>query len=240
METMIDEIDSRREEMLKICNILSEHNKYDDYWQGIFEQAKKGYVFDLGMVINWIGEYFKPKRILEIGTYKGGSLIQLLSNYEKFEDLDIVCFDYWQYPPWNILSPKIFRFIPSFLKKIFFRKYYMKKIESNLGLFGIPIDNIVMISGDSKVTVPTFFDSYPDKKFDYILVDGGHDKFTATTDLENVVGHIADSGIIVFDDIERDALYDVWTVFKKQHNNDFVFYEKVTSRKGVGWGFKKD
>jgi predicted O-methyltransferase YrrM len=235
---MIKEIENRREQMLKNYEILSNHDKNDKFWQIIPERAKDGYVFELGMVINWIGFKYKPKKILEIGTRTGGSLIHLLSSYDIYNDLEIYCFDYWQYPPDESAIPCIYRFVPSSIKKMIFKKYYMKKIEKNLNLFKIPIKNIYFISGDSKSTVPNFFKNNPKKQFDYILVDGGHDKLTASTDLENVVGHVASGGVILFDDLERENLLNVWNQFKEKHSDEFYFYDKI-HRKGIGWGFKK-
>lgn len=116
----------------------------------------------------------------------------------------------------------------------------IRKVKKNLIFFKIPIDNIEFISGDSKIAVPDFFRKFPDKKFDYVLVDGGHDRKTASADLENVSSHINKGGVIVFDDIgpESYKLIDVWEAFKAKHNNEFDFYEKF-HRKGVAWAFKK-
>ena len=42
-----------------------------------------------------------------------------------------------------------------------------------------------MIRGDSTVSVPEFFDMYPDVKCDIVSVDGGHSHSVATKDLKN-------------------------------------------------------
>ena len=99
---------------------------------------------------------------------------------------------------------------------------------------------LVDIFSDSKKTVPEYFHNNPNKLFDYILVDGGHDKKTAGTDLENISDHVAKGGIVIFDDIgpESYKLIDVWEAFKKKHENEFTFYEKY-HRKGVAWAFRR-
>jgi predicted O-methyltransferase YrrM len=116
----------------------------------------------------------------------------------------------------------------------------MKKVRRNLSWFNIPVGIITFVSGDSKKTVPAYFRNNPGKHFDYILVDGAHDQETAFIDLQNIVDHVADKGIIVFDDIS-DLSYNlmgVWTRFKELHNNEFDFIE-IECRKGIGIAFKK-
>ena len=133
------------------------------------------------------------------------------------------------------VSEKKLRYFMSFIRNL-----SIKKVKRNLEYFNIPSGIVTFISGDSKKTVPAYFGSNPDKKFDYILVDGAHDKETAWIDLQNIAGHVADRGIVVFDDISDLSynLMDVWIRFKEYHKDTFDFIE-IDCRKGIGIAFKK-
>jgi len=154
-----------------------------------------------------------PKRILEIGTRTGLSICNLLSAYiDPKIAKRVVLIDVWND---GFASPGIV-------------KMYFKALN-------LPLENVQFITGDSKVEVPKLKES-----FDYILVDGDHNKDTAWIDLENVVPLIAKAGVIVFDDItDRGCnLQDVWDKFKDKYNGQFDFGENHDG-KGVGWAIKK-
>jgi predicted O-methyltransferase YrrM len=91
------------------------------------------------------------------------------------------------------------------------------------------------IIGDSKLELPTL-----DGEFDYILVDGDHDKTAALNDLENVVRLCAKGGVIVFDDISPYGcnLLDVWEQFVNNHKDAFIFDHNLKG-KGTAWAEKK-
>ncbi|HEY4800204.1 MAG TPA: class I SAM-dependent methyltransferase [Bacteroidia bacterium] len=230
----------------------------DDYWKFLVDEKmlmRNGVFLETNMVTSWIGETRKPKRILEIGTRTGGSLIALLCVYGK-KDLDaveeIISFDMWrEYVSTTPVSGFISKLVGKKTNINISEKYTgvisnmiennaTKKVRNNLNAFSIPSDKIKFISGDSKITVPKYFQENPQKKFDYILVDGGHDELTAERDLENVAAHAAKGGVIVFDDIlpESYNLIGVWNKFKEKYKNDFGFFE-IHHRKGVAWAVKK-
>lgn len=218
LEKMIDEIEQRKDFVLNNCRILRPKriNRKDYYFDEIFKLAKKDYFFETWMVINWIGSRFRPKNILKIGTRNGGSLIALLSAYQDFSNTEVVCFDSWE----EVGSPR--------------------RVKKNLNHLNIPADFVRFVSGDSKFTVPQYFKAHPSKEFDYILVDGGHDRETASSDLRNIEEHVAKSGVVIFDDISPESynLKDVWDEFRLRNGDKFNYYE-VMHRKGVAWAFKK-
>ena len=88
--------------------------------------------------------------------------------------------------------------------------------------------------------MPRFKADHPDRQFDYVLVDGDHDKRAARRDLENVSGMLAPAGILVFDDIAQDGcgLDDVWQQFKDEHPAEYLYAEDHAG-KGVGVGVRR-
>lgn len=253
------------EKILSYKDILKENaakliklDPNDVYWQDIVDPVRleRGGIFlETNMVSSWIGDTMKPLSILEIGTRTGGSLIALLCLYNE-EELkkvrEIVSFDMWrEYISTTPLSTIISKILGkkrniniservTWFMGGYIERHAINKVKRNLKAFNIPSDKINFVSGDSKVSVPEFFRKYPDKKYDYILVDGGHDELTAITDLENVVNHVNPKGIILFDDIMPESynLINVWNKFKEKHKNDFDFFE-IYHRKGTAFAVKK-
>jgi predicted O-methyltransferase YrrM len=230
----------------------------DYYWQDLANEStlsRNGIFLESNMVESWVGTTRKPKHILEIGTRSGGSLIALLCVYSK-EDFDkieeILSFDMWREyvstTPMATFFSKLLgkkrniNISERFTKWVgnYIEKASTNKVRKNLAAFNISTDKIQFISGDSTVRVPEYFAKNPDKKFDYILVDGGHTVEIATKDLDNVVAHAAKGGIILFDDIMPESynLIGVWNKFKEKNQNDFDFYE-IHHRKGIGFAIKK-
>jgi predicted O-methyltransferase YrrM len=57
-----------------------------------------------------------------------------------------------------------------------------------------------LILGDSTVTVPKYINENPDKIFDLIFIDGGHEYNIANTDLENCKRLANKNTIVILDD----------------------------------------
>jgi hypothetical protein len=249
--------------VLSNFRLLRKLDPNDHYWSLVADIDRfivNDVFIETAMVASWIGYTRKPKNILEIGTRTGGSLIALLSNYQDFKHIEVVSFDLWrEYVSTTFISKTITRLrsknrnngetggnINISEKKLrpfysLIRNLSINKVKRNLDYFNIPSGIITFISGDSKKTVPSYFEKHPEKKFDYILVDGAHDKETAFIDLQNIADHVSDKGIIVFDDISdlSYGLMDVWVRFKELHKDDFDFIE-IDCRKGIGLAFKKN
>lgn len=233
---------------------LAQTDPYDDYWKDSGKENST-IVVNCNTVSSWIGDTRHPRRIMEIGTRTGGSLIALLCLYKKedFEKVDeVISFDMWR-EYWN--TTPLYTFLSKILKKDkwsitimqrfgkmlgnYIKRTATGKVRSNLKKFNIPTDKLQFISGDSKITVPEYFKQNPAKKFDYILVDGAHDELTAGIDLNNVVAHIDKNGVILFDDITGTyKLLGVWNKFKEQHSGEFDFFE-ILHGKGVAFAVKK-
>lgn len=204
--------------IFNVLRILKQHNPQDQYleaYQGHY--AKRGETFvDSYHVMHWIGSHFAPKRILEIGCRTGVSICQLLSSYfdhSKIEEI-VLC-------------------------DIFAEQGSPEGVLSNLGAMNIPVAGKIQFrKGSSLEEMPKLIAE--GKKYDYVLVDGCHDKDYARQDLINAVALVDDAGFILFDDITPDgcSLQDVWDEFKENFSDQFLFMEDHNG-KGIGIARKK-
>ncbi len=213
---MLAEMELLKQVVLNNIRILAPHNRRDHYYAEIMQLADRDYFFETYQVIAWAGLRLRPKRIMEIGTRNGGSLVQLLSMYHRYDDVQIVCFDLWR----EVGNPR--------------------SVRRNLKRMNIPTNMIEFIGGDSLKTVPGYKQKHPQARFDYVLVDGGHEREVARVDLQNVADLVAPGGIQIFDDIgpESYQLIDVWREFQAAHREQFDWYEKQW-RKGVAWAIRR-
>ena len=203
--------------ILNNLRILKAKNPGDTYYDEYLKHtARDGdtffdqYSFAIDCVMS-----FEPKNILEIGVRTGTCISNMLSVYRTTAVIDrIVLCDIWND---GFASPEIVK---------------MNLRALNLGDV---IPKIEFIIGDSRIEVPKITGL-----FDYILVDGDHDKKTALIDLNNVIRLCAPAGVIVFDDISPYgcALLDVWEEFKAAHKDEFTFGEDLAG-KGTAWAVKK-
>lgn len=171
--------------------------------------------FDIYHLAFWWGTYKAPKKIMEIGTRTGLSLVQLLSPMMDYDGVRVVLFDLWAD---GLSTPEL-----------------VKKHLNHLGIH----TNIEFYQGSSRETVPAFMETNKDR-FDWILVDGDHSPEGAMIDLENAVKLVAPGGVIVFDDIvEFDGvvLMPTWMAFKEKYCEDFTWHMDLNG-KGVGWACK--
>ncbi|MDP8265824.1 MAG: class I SAM-dependent methyltransferase, partial [Candidatus Aceula meridiana] len=198
--------------IFNVLRTLKKINPDDGYLEAYYwHYNKRRDVFtDLYHFLWWVGANYPPKRILEIGTRTGVSICQLLSSMMFYEDIEkiVLCDNFSE-----IGSPEI--------------------VMRNLDYLNIPTDKIEFIVGDSLVEIPKLIK--PTEGFDYILVDGCHDKPYATQDLANVTELIKMNGYIVMDDIAPDgcSLQDVWDDFKVKYKDMFDFTETHCG-KGLG------
>lgn len=198
--------------------ILKQKNKGDSYYENYkWHYQKRGEEFmDYYHLLWQMGSELNIERVIEIGCRTGISICQFLSSKYDYTDLRIVLFDIFND---GFISPEI--------------------VKMNLKHLNIPTNIVEFKIGSSLETVPKYKEEHPEEKFDYILVDGCHDKVIATQDLENVVPMLDDAGILIFDDISTDGcnLKDVWDKFKVGYVDHFYFDENLDG-KGIGIGVK--
>jgi len=166
--------------------ILKKKNPGDTYlenYQAHYEKRGDTFV-DVYHLLWYIGAVIQPRRIMEIGCRTGISIAQLLSAAHYFPE-KVVLFDLFGD---GFISPEL--------------------VKIGLNYLSINTDNIEFIVGDSLVTVPQYKESNFGQRFDYILVDGCHEKNVALADLINVVPLVDTGGIILFDDIGEDGCND--------------------------------
>jgi len=215
------------EDILLVLRHLKEHNPGDPYlenYQGHI--AKRGDKFyDIYHFIwEWFGEH-APKRILEIGTWTGNSLGQMLRAHPDPESIEflLTCdlFDCAE------TSPQI--------------------VRENMRYLGVPgeVNGRILFSvGQSQIELKVLDQLYPDaweKGFDFILVDGAHwPPELPRQDLDNCGPLVAKGGVIVMDDLAPDgmSLDAVWQAWKADQDENWEFYENYDG-KGFGYGIRK-
>lgn len=182
-----------------------------------WHQKKQGEkFFDFYHLAWWYGTFRQPKRILEIGTRTGISLCQILSSLENYEDMTVVSCDTFSD---GFISPAL--------------------VSRNLRALNIPAEIVHYMVGDSAVTIPKYKEDHPDERFDWILVDGDHERKAARRDLDNVVDLVAFGGLLVMDDLSKDGmdLLPVWEDFRNDHSEQFQFHTNLDG-KGTGWAWR--
>ncbi len=201
--------------IFNILRILKKNFPQDQYLEAYqWHYAKRGENFmDSYHIMHWIGSHYAPKRVLEIGCRTGVSICQLLSSYFDHSDVTVDLCDVFA----EMGSPEI--------------------VQKNIDSLNIPIMPAFHF-GSSLGIMPRMIEE--GRTFDYILVDGCHDKDYARQDLINAVKLIEPRGFILFDDITPDgcSLQDVWDEFKKNYSGEFSFLEDHNG-KGIGVATKK-
>lgn len=202
-------------EIFNILRILKKQNPDDKYLEAYewHYQKRQGDFMDSYHAMRWIGSNFQPARILEIGSRTGISICQLLTAYLDYSKIEKVL----------LCDP-------------FLEQGSPEGITNNIQALNIPesvFHKIEIMKESSTELMPRLISEQV--KFDYILVDGCHEKDFARTDLVHAAQLIDIGGFILFDDLTEDgcSLQDVWNEFKGNFLGGFRFYENQNG-KGIG------
>jgi hypothetical protein len=102
-----------------------------------------------------------------------------------------------------------------------------------------------MVYGNSIETIPKYILQYPNLKYNYIFIDGGHDYNTAKADLVNCRSFANKNTIVIMDDIVKDTTkqekYNIgptkaWS--EEISNNKLIElgYDFYRNGRGMAWG----
>jgi len=203
--------------ILRILKQLTPTDTYLEAYQWHYDKRKDKFM-DVYHFMNYLGATVRPKRILEIGTRTGISICQLLSAYLNYNELErVILCDLFND---GLSTPGV--------------------VLNALKYLNIPVDKVQFIIGNSLEEIPKLINEDRDyERFDFILVDGGHEKDTARKDLDNAVQLIEKGGYITMDDLSPDgcSLQDIWDSFKNMHKDNFIFMESYEG-KGIGVAIK--
>jgi len=209
------------ETILQVLRDLKGYNPGDPYLENYLGHIAKwgDRFYDIYHFIwEWFGEH-APKRILEIGTWTGSSLGQMLRAHPARESIEsITTIDLFDRPE---TSPDIVR----------------RNLE-HLGFDLSKLSPIYILTGPSQEIVPEKIDP---NLFDFILVDGAHyPPELPRADLDNCGPLVAKGGVIVMDDLAPDgmSLDAVWQAWKADQDENWEFYENYDG-KGFGYGVRK-
>jgi predicted O-methyltransferase YrrM len=99
-----------------------------------------------------------------------------------------------------------------------------------------------LILGDSRITVPKYFNDNKEVKFDIIFIDGGHSYEIAKADVENCINLANKDSIIIVDDIYtpdwrfNDAVRKVWDEYLSQNKLIELNRKDYEPGRGMAWG----
>lgn len=132
-----------------------------------------------------IVRYFKPKKILEIGTYNGMTTLQMALNAPK--ECQIYTLDL---PEQKNTINKLSK-VDFYLTELFKKKY---GTETGVYFKNRKDLNIIQLFGDSAI----FDYSVTGGKIDIIFIDAAHDYENKKKDTENALRLLAPNGVIIW------------------------------------------
>lgn len=152
---------------------------------------------------------FKPKTILEIGTWNGLQAKRMVGEASKFnKDVKYIGFDLFEG-----MTPEIKE------KEIHAKKNVAQK-EAEKNLKGI---DYTLVVGNTHQTLPEFVETNKND-IDFIFIDGGHSLETIESDWNNIKNLLHQNTCVIFDDYyqEDDAKGCKLVIDKIQNENKYT------------------
>ena len=143
-------------------------------------------------------------KILEIGTYTGTSLIQIM---KKFQNPKATVIDLWKnYDEENnqIVNTEMKKIEDNNIKNVFIDNM----IKANI------FDKVTIIQDDSNKALVQMLDKHSKNSFDLIYVDGSHKLFESYTDI--ILSHflLNKNGLLIIDDVDYNKSNILESPFK--------------------------
>ncbi len=183
------------QELLSFHHLLAtdEYVEYLDkfYRECIQRFGANWHYMDIINVLFDASKTLQPSIYLEICVRRGRGACTVVRGCP---DVDILAFDMWIQNYGGMDNPG-----PDFVRSELAKHHHRGKVT--------------FINGNSHETIPEYFRQNPDAAFDMITVDGDHTEAGAFDDLCNVIPHLAEGGVLLFDDISHPAhsyLLNVW------------------------------
>jgi len=210
------------EAVLQVLRDLKGYNPGDPYlenYQGHIAKWGDRFYDIYHFIWEWFSEH-APRRILEIGTWTGDSLGQMLRAHPAPESIELlITCDLFDRAETN----------PSIVQRNMLQ----------LGITESVVNRIGFLMGKSQEEIPESLPEY--KQFDFILVDGAHyPPELPRRDLDNCAPLVAKDGVIVMDDLAPDGmnLDAIWQAWKADQDANWEFFENYDG-KGFGYGVRK-
>jgi predicted O-methyltransferase YrrM len=129
----------------------------------------------------------KPANIMEIGTWNGNTALKMIESASKYRSAPNI--NYYGFDMFENLTEK------DYLNEISKHPPSLKTVAELLSSTGA---NIKLYKGNTHDTLPKYLPELP--KMDFVFIDGGHSIETIRNDWNQISDHIADNGVVIFDD----------------------------------------
>lgn len=162
-----------------------------------------------------------PKKILEIGTFFGGTLYHWLKNAELNQ---VVSIDY-PIPPSDGRYQQMLDAKAKWKNWMLWDGFNWKYVGADSTL---------------KSTIDEANSLFPNKDIDFLFIDGGHDYRTVKSDYDNYSPLVRAGGIIAFHDtVCEGEVAQYWNDLKKTEKNYLEIHDHKNGGNGIGIIFKK-
>ena len=152
--------------------------------------------------------FLQPMTYLEVGVWRGRSAAVVGT---IAPECDIYGFDMW---------------IPRYAENL--GPDFVKGELKNIGHRG----DVVLVSGDSKVTLPAFLREHPDLYFDLMAIDGDKSMSGVASDFAAALPRLKVGGILVYDDMA--SLPRLQRIWNKVIGSDIRYVHWEYRNAGVG------